>query len=222
MDQQTLEGLSLEQQLIDVVLGEIQPGEETNQILLEVLHQAGFKEIAAVAPGDLTSIDRETGKTNILNNASSLLAKTDSTFRAPFFDGSIDNRASSWLEGIWRFVRDQHQDEDIIEKIREAIEQSVPLEPIVINEFGERICEYPSTWRGVYTSHTRDTNEIGSVVLHDVCNCWADIETVSDEYSVIVCRGCNLRVHFDSSIKTFGELRQYFADKLGLEPESSR
>ena len=89
-----------------------------------------------------------------------------------------------------------------------------PVEPVVVSEYGETISGYPNQEGN--TEHTEDT--VLSTLVHDDCatrgitsSSWADTYQISKSHDAIVCRGCRRSWVFPNTVKTYGDLRRYFA-----------
>ncbi len=79
------------------------------------------------------------------------------------------------------------------------------MSPIVVNEFGETLVDYPQT--------TVNDNERLSTcfALHETCNGFVDLKRISKTHNCILCRACSLRIVIPQEIDTYGKLRQWCA-----------
>jgi|GEM_PF-699346 len=106
--------------------------------------------------------------------------------------------------------------EEAVEAIRLEIKRSIPLWPIQLTSEGDILEEYPlSVDRGYFVDHARDTNEFSSscVGIHKFCNGYVDRNRATETHDAIRCRQCGVRVLFPKEVKTYGDLRSYFASK---------
>ena len=197
---------------IGIVRSEKVADEAKERILTAVLTAAGFK-VVAVATGIEKGYNRDQDGSALdsytANPLSGIVVKEKR---------SDSNRATHWLEAFWRETRRLTEttdlnDDAIVDKLLLEIERSVPLEPILLTEYGESLREYPPN--GAFGNHARDDHEIGITAgIHDICDCWVDKKKVSETHNMLHCRGCGLRVVFPKKIKTYGALRQYFLAQL--------
>jgi hypothetical protein len=92
------------------------------------------------------------------------------------------------------------------------------MEPIVLNEFGETLLEYPD-------SNTKDTKNLFGILdmkvvenvigVHKFCRGFVDIIPVSATHNVIHCRRCGrITSPITYEVDTFGKLRNCCADEI--------
>ena len=110
--------------------------------------------------------------------------------------------------------------EELIKFVQAEIERSIPLEPIQLTPEGDFLLEYPPNLTpGFLVDHTRDDHRLNSCVgVHKYCGSWMDRHGATATHDAISCRGCRLRVLFPKEVKTYGELRQTLAAKIGGTP----
>lgn len=87
-------------------------------------------------------------------------------------------------------------------KLWEAVRDEVKIS---LNGFGEALTMYPRLSPARWEAFQLST----CVGVHLFCDSFVDVKRVSAEWSVLHCRGCNLRVHVSSKLKTIGELRAW-------------
>lgn len=187
------------------------PADEV-QILFATVSAAGFNP-TKVVPGKLVGHYRDqdgssTGETYPINSYC--------PYKVIDQDGDDHYHATGWLDGALSLVKGTRERnlQGQIEMIRHEIERSIPLEPIPLTGDGDFLREYPPSG-GYFVDHTRDTNNLGSCVgVHEFCNSWMDRMRATRTHDAIVCRSCHLRVLFPKEIKTYGELRRFFASKF--------
>lgn len=151
--------------------------------------------------------------------------KTDETFTLNNYcrfkvvgQNGVDNRkATVWLNAAVYNVRKWHNEdnysrEDVIEIVVGVIEDSIPLQPIRLNNKDDYLCEY-TLKSGV---HMRDTDDIDSCAgIHKYCGGWVNRLRQSSTYDQIVCRTCyRCLARFPMEIKSYGELRRYLKEHL--------
>lgn len=119
-------------------------------------------------------------------------------------------RATGWLNTLVGRVRENREEltnEERATLVAEEIKNSIPLNPILLDETGNRLKEYPAD-DGV--NHTRDTDPIkSSIGVHERCNGFMDAVTGPEKFNVIICRKCFLRVYMPVEIKTYYDLRRW-------------
>jgi hypothetical protein len=139
--------------------------------------------------------------------------------------------ATGWLDCALRLVlmgknlHDEPRDK-IIDTILSEILRSVPLQPILLDSKGDILWEHPrqplAPSREVhglvyFVAHTRDADGLhlnACVGVHLNCTGYMDRFRATDIFDCLTCRKCNLRVFFPKEIQTYGDLRQYFIEKL--------
>lgn len=132
------------------------------------------------------------------------------------YDGA-DYRATGWLDTMVCFVIRGSERPQLTKEVRQEIERSVPLKPIQLTPEGDMLEEdSPSGDSGYLVDHTRDNHKLISCVgLHSYCNGWVDRCDATKMHDALLCRKCHLRVLFPKNTKTYGELRQIMAAKIG-------
>lgn len=126
--------------------------------------------------------------------------------------------ATGWLDSLVRFVMNNAKEdmprEELVEAVAEKIEQSQPLQPIIMTTKGDQLVEcipiLPALSNDYLVQHKRDEDSAsGSPVgLHRYCNGWVDRHRATLGHDTLVCRACGLRVYIPVEAKTFGDLRQ--------------
>ena len=82
--------------------------------------------------------------------------------------------------------------------------------PITLTKYGDALLTPPA--RGGYL----DDEEVLPELPGDHSGCGGNfaIFKISEGWRRMTCRRCNLVVEFTSQVKTYGDLRKYFTDKL--------
>lgn len=190
--------------------------------LITLLRFVGYEGVTAVQAGVITTPERDeggdpTGRELPANTISNLVV----------YDGeSINRSATFWLNSLWgtsgpnRMVawRSGEINQTWVDEVSASIERSIQLRPIVVSELGERLLELRDGIHGdsVYGVHSNDITKLHTCV-HDICGGVMGVKPVSLTHQVLICRGCSLRVILPTTIKTYGDLRQYFAH---LQPQT--
>lgn len=195
--------------LIQIVQEKKLPNDEELAAILSVLHDAGFGQVVRIAEGRVVGHYRDqdgssTGETFPRNYRSGLVAMCEK---------EEHQVATSWLDSLWGYVAKKETGIGLVKEARGLIDQSVPLKPIVLTQYGESLREYPPDQRGIYTVHTRDDHPLRfSPGAHEVCLGWVDLRVASSTHNALVCRTCHLRVVIPSSVDTYGALRAHFKE----------
>jgi hypothetical protein len=114
-----------------------------------------------------------------------------------------DYGATCWLNEAVRVILREKDADSALGSLVELVVKSVPLEPILLTSFGDRLLETRRT-----ENHVRDTDVIWmNSVRHDRCNGIIEMHPCSEAWRTLACRKCGLRLRVPSSITTFGELR---------------
>ncbi len=186
--------------------------ENEMSVFFLIVRTVGF-EITEVKEGKLVGHyhdqDGITGKTYPINKL------------CPFkvVNKDRDNyNATNWLDSMFSTVISSHNGKPygeydlLVERVIEAVRKSIHLTPVLLTSEGDTLREYPSD---NLFKHTNDSDKLGSSVgVHKVCNGFMDRKSTTETHDVILCRSCGLRVSFPNTIKTYGELRQFFNSKL--------
>ncbi len=134
--------------------------------------------------------------------------------------------ATGWLDCALRLVVDGTKEGkyrgSLVEAIRAEIERAVPLRPIQLTAEREYLVEFlprpfgPDGKYPYFIDHVQDTDALGpaTVGLHLCCGGCLDRIKVAEDYDVIACRSCNLRVHFPSTVGTYRDLREHLEAQL--------
>lgn len=197
-----------------------QPTIEELQIIFELVSAAGFK-VSNVNIGNLIGNyvlqdGEKTGDTYPVNKSC--------PFKVIDLNSEDYYFATGWLDCAWRLVSGIKQERGSdIENIKREIERSIPFDPIILNEYGERLIESSPRIIGFslyeyFVDHTKDDRAMGflSVGLHDYCGGAIENIRVSEKFSALVCRKCCLHIPFPVEIKTCGELRRHMESQLKL------
>lgn len=212
---------SLPAHLVDLVLGTETEWEDWDQweptFLGYVLDNAGF-EVTSLTRKFVTIPGKGTGDITI-NRASGWKVEEKSN--------NWDS-ATSWLNAIYREIRNQRplaeSLEAIIEWVSEQIVRSRPLEPIQLTEDGELFLEREPS--GIeLVEHTRPTSKLyrGSQIgRHKGCKTYGGEIHIGDKLvapntEVIFCKNCNLRVkaHVERPMETYGDLIDWSQREFG-------
>lgn len=197
--------------LIRIVRKE-EPFDDSGQAaIVNVLHQAGFGDVTSIAQKKAVGYDTEDGG-----------SKTGATFSRNPSSGLVATRgkkeneqATDWLDSLWEKIIEKKDElePDRLKAVKSWIALSVPLAPIVLTQYGERLGEDPLELRGVYTVHLRDDGSLRhSIGVHDTCNAWMDVREVSLTHNALVCRQCGLRVVIPKEVETYRQLRDHFSE----------
>ena len=189
---------------------EVDPVERDGTVMT-VLRAAGYDASGVVLKnllGQYRDQDGCTGETYVINSICPLTV----VHQVPVdpFSGVTrtedDYSATGWLDvAVTTILRNWSREsvDVVLGKLAEMIEESAPLEPIVLTSFGDCLIE---TYRT--ENHVRDTDAIWmKAVRHGRCNGSIEMHPCSEAWRVLACGKCNLRVYVPSSISTFGELR---------------
>lgn len=129
---------------------------------------------------------------------------------------------TGWLNAIVQQVRGGYSD-DLPKYVYERMLQAIPLEPIQLSSEGETLLEGPVQLKDrmnpYFVKHKNDDTEVtsGAVGIHAYCHGWIEARKISETHNALHCRVCCLRLTFPATIKTYGELRQFFQKKLAQE-----
>lgn len=127
-------------------------------------------------------------------------------------DHMFDYRASLWLETLVQLADVHRDDQKMEEAVANKIAETIPFTKIRLTPQGDMIRQHNGVDAG-----TRDSDDLeNKYLIHDRCNCFMDLKPCSDEWKVIVCRGCHLRIYIPTTTKTFGDLRNYMTEALSL------
>lgn len=86
------------------------------------------------------------------------------------------------------------------------------IEPIVLTEIGETLVGM--------TDSVLETDVLTWIVgQHVSCRSMMRFRCTSTSHFVINC-SCGLRVTFPTTVQTYKDLREYFANRLGAKPET--
>jgi hypothetical protein len=203
--------------------------EEDRELLLAVAKAAGF-ECFGIVPKKIVGHYREqggerTGETYPINATCPFtILSRDDDFRIREESRVNDHvGATSWLDRTVAFVhqnRECKENSALAADVAEIIMDSIPLEPIVLDGFGNRLREYPPE---AGMKHTRDQDKISSTIgVHVLCNGWVDMKPSSKDWHAIVCRCCHLRIQIPAHLKTYGDLRKYLMERLKSEAYRER
>ena len=197
--------------------------ESGEKLLVELIVSAGFSS-CTIAFGKL--------KGNYLDqDGSSTGQKYSINTYCPYMvldkDGDNHYQGTGWLEYAMSLASSQDETtEKIAEALAQEIERSVPMEPIILTEIGDKLCEYPPSGPSCaygsseyFVDHTRDDRKFSSCVgIHDLCDCYMDRKAASETHDALSCRGCNLRVAVPKGVETYGDFRAHMAKVLTLQP----
>ena len=193
-------------------------------ILLDLVNAAGFESCGLVKKkirGNYCDQDGSaTGETFPINDTCPFTVQYfNDDFRIREDSRVQDHgRATGWLDSLVRNVfenRDQRTNDELIALVIKEVEAAMPMLPITLDGYGNLLKEYPA---GDGVPHTRDPDEIRwQTGTHAVCGGFMELQPVSKEWRVIVCRQCYLRIYVPASIKTYGDLRQYCAKRIATE-----
>lgn len=83
------------------------------------------------------------------------------------------------------------------------------MEKIALTELGEYLLEHPDF-------PATDESELSHrcIGLHETCRGWIYHNPISATHQAIWCASCKLRIVMPREIETYGQLRQYLAEKL--------
>lgn len=82
------------------------------------------------------------------------------------------------------------------------------MEPIKLTKFNEYLREYPGSSSG--DTDKDDTAKLSCCIgVHETCDGWMDINSISKTHKAIRCRNCSLRVVIPISIETYAQLREW-------------
>jgi hypothetical protein len=187
------------------------PGGEWEPVVERVLRDAGFRPLRVERKdcfGDYVDQDLSPTGERFLRNPTSKI-------NAPQKSDHGETRATDWLNVVWFKVQSTPEGQ-AVDCLKQLIDESRPLTPIVMTRFKERLIEYPSD---TVERHTRDTDDLGTCIgVHETCKGWMDRKHISPEYDAIVCRDCGLRIEIPNTIATYGDLRKYLDQKLASAP----
>lgn len=195
--------------IYDIIVGTTNLDEALQQkAILDLLHYVGFKVTHFTHEAlrrHHTDEDRHpTNETFELNSNSKIKV----------FDGEEENsEATRWFDKIWRSVgQPAKYTGELGQKLialSKAIEESIRLQPIVLTQYGEKLCESYNPQE----NHTHDEDKLSTIIgAHSVCNGYLDIKKISSGYNAILCRNCHLRVVIPETITTYKELREFFKE----------
>lgn len=188
-------------------------------LMTVTVQQAGF-EASAVVPGKLRGhyLEQDGGRTGETYGINGWCA-----FKVLDPDGRDHFAATAWLDQMVCFIiqggRAQLEGEALVEAVVREIERSRPLPPIQLTAEGDILCEYPPQGTGL-VDHQRDNHQF-SVCVHGICRGWMDRQKATPTLDALVCRSCHCSFRFPRELKTYGELRQYLSEKLGLVPSAT-
>jgi len=182
-------------------------------VLVATLQSVGFETVSGIVPGKLFGEYRDQGGSR---TGEKYPLNKDFSFTAVKRDGKIHERATHWLDSMIRQAGHKQSNgmskNGILVEVFVLLEQSKPLEPILLTVDGDFMQEYP---RDKFFEHTRDDHTLSSCVgIHKYCGGFMDHKETTETNSVIICRSCLLRILLPSEIKTYGELREYSAQQI--------
>lgn len=186
-------------------------------ILFDLVSAAGF-ECYCVMAGHMRrplydAQGRPAGKTHNLNE--------HCPYKAVNSNGGEHEEATMWFDKLFdsvelgngqKLTRDQ-----LVNMVVMAIEENIPLEPILLNVQGETLVECV---RNSKPKHSRDSDALPQmpfgqmhviVGIHKICANPILRLTVSATHDVLYCPRCGLRIHIKKTTDTYGKLRAELA-----------
>lgn len=195
------------------------------QAFLDTLVAAGF-EVSAVGQGKL--LTQNVQDFRVVGNGEKYRLVSVAISPQTDRDSDYAKRAHDWLDSlVYRLLVDMHTAtrENLVMEAAHRIHESIPLAPIRLNQEGDFLEECPPTSRlRDFPKHTRETDFIigPTVGLHKYCSGPLQQHRATATHDGLVCLACHQRFLFPREVKTYGELRMAFIEKIAHEERRER